>query len=175
VASIQSKRRRHTPANGTSARTRTSRSASAAPARNAASASPDAPAPPANAGSGVPAHLQGLAETARNYARGAKAKNTQRAYASDWKQFESWCRRRGLDLGGLGDPDPSGPALPPDAQVVGLYLAACASETPTAGGKPASVRTIERRLSAIAWYYAQRGDPPSHWIARAWRWARRLP
>jgi integrase len=122
---------------------------------------PDAPAPPANAGSGVPAHLQGLAETARNYARGAKAKNTQRAYASDWKQFEAWCRRRGLDLG-LNDPDLSAlsGALAPDPQVVGLYLAACASATtPVPGRKPVSVRTLERRLSAIAWFYAQRGTP----------------
>jgi hypothetical protein len=38
--------------------------------------------PPASAEPGVPAHLEGLAETARNYARGAKAANTRRAYAA---------------------------------------------------------------------------------------------
>jgi hypothetical protein len=53
---------------------------------------------------------------------------------------------------------PSGP-LPPDSQVVGLYLAACASATPLPVGKPVSVRTLERRLSAIAWFYAQRRIP----------------
>lgn len=117
---------------------------------------PALPAAPASPAPGVPAHLHGLAETARNYARGAKAKATQRAYASDWRQFSAWCRRRGLD-----DPDiggSSGP-LPPDPQVVGLYLAACASATPAAGRKPVAVRTLERRLSAIAWHYAQRGTP----------------
>jgi integrase len=41
--------------------------------------------------------------------------------------------------------------------VVGLYLAACASAPAMPGKKPGSVRTIERRLSAIAWNCAQRG------------------
>jgi integrase len=117
---------------------------------------PALPVPAANPG--LPAHLEhleGLAETARDYARGAKAKNTQRAYAADWKHFTAWCRRRGIDDPDLGGH--SGP-LPPDPQVVGLYLAASASDK-TAAGKPAAVRTIERRLSAIAWHYAQRGAP----------------
>jgi integrase len=43
--------------------------------------------------------------------------------------------------------------------VVGLYLAASASEPPAPGKKPSAVRTIERRLSAIAWNCAQRGQP----------------
>jgi hypothetical protein len=43
--------------------------------------------------------------------------------------------------------------------VVGLYLAASASEPPALGKKPTAVRTIERRLSAIAWNCAQRGQP----------------
>jgi integrase len=106
---------------------------------------PAAPAPPASAEPGVPAHLEGLAETARNYARGAKAAATQRAYAADWRHYEAWCRRKDLE------------PLPPDPQVVGLYVAACASEPPVAGRKPISVRTIERRLSAIAWMCAQHG------------------
>src|SRR3984885_7372040 len=105
------------------------------------------PDPAQNSGPGVPAHLEGLAETARNYARGAKAPATQRAYESDWRHYETWCRRKDLD------------SLPPDPQVVGLYLAACASETAVAGRKPTSVRTIERRLSAITWRCAQHGTP----------------
>src|SRR5580692_10200487 len=108
---------------------------------------PALPALAQNSGPGVPAHLEGLAETARNYARGAKAPATQRAYESDWRHYETWCRRKDLD------------PLPPDPQVVGLYLAACASETPVAGRKPTSVRTIERRLSAITWRCAQSGQP----------------
>src|ERR1700683_3943848 len=61
---------------------------------------------------GVPVHLERLAETARDYARGAKAAATQRAYAADWRHYTAWCRRRELE------------PLPPDPQVVGLYLAA---------------------------------------------------
>jgi integrase len=94
----------------------------------------------------IPVHLERLAETARDYARGAKATATQRAYAADWRHYEAWCRRKALD------------AFPPDPQTVGLYLAACASE-PSTGRKPLSVRTIERRLSAITWLCAQRGEP----------------
>jgi hypothetical protein len=72
---------------------------------------PALPASARSAGDGLPAHLENLAETARNYARGAKAKATQRAYHSDWRQFTAWCRHRGLD-----DPDSGGPSgpLPPD-------------------------------------------------------------
>ena len=96
---------------------------------------------------GVPVHLQRLAETARDYARGAKAAATQRAYASDWRHFETWCRRRDVM------------PLPPDPQIVGLYLADCVSEPAGPGRKPSSVRTIERRLSALTWRFAQHGAP----------------
>jgi integrase len=95
----------------------------------------------------VPVHLERLAETARDYARGAKAAATLRAYAADWRHYTAWCRRKDLE------------PLPPDPQVVGLYLAASASEPPAPGKKPNAVRTIERRLSAIAWNCAQRGQP----------------
>src|SRR5271156_2990748 len=64
-------------------------------------------------------------------ARGAKAAATQRAYAADWRHYTAWCRRRGLD------------PLPPDPQVVGLYLAASASEPPAPAKKPSAVRTTE--------------------------------
>jgi integrase len=103
------------------------------------------PAPPGPAA--VPVHLERLAETARDYARGAKAAATQRAYAADWRHYTAWCRRRELE------------PLPPAPQVVGLYLAASASEPPAPGQKPNAVRTIERRLSAIVWNCAQRGQP----------------
>jgi integrase len=100
------------------------------------------------------AHLEALAETARDYARGAKAPATLRAYASDWRHYTAWCQRKGLD------------PLPPDPQVIGLYLAACVSgKTIQAGRGPTSpvvvvsVRTVERRLAAIAWHCAQRGEP----------------
>jgi hypothetical protein len=50
------------------------------------------PTPPAL----IPVHLERLAETARDYARGAKATATQRAYAADWRHYEAWCVNRQL-------------------------------------------------------------------------------
>src|ERR1700679_832574 len=85
-----------------------------------------------------PAHLERLADRVRDYAKASSSATTQRAYASDWRHFESWCRRTGV-----------GPR--PDPQTIGLYLAASADK--------ASVRTIERRLSAIVWRFAQNGTP----------------
>ena len=95
---------------------------------------------------GVPAHLETLAERARDYAKASSSDNTRRAYAADWRHYAAWCRRQNL------------PALPGDAQVIGLYIAACASGAAGGGGKPSSVRTIERRLSALAWNFVQRGE-----------------
>ena len=110
--------------------------------------------------------LAALAETAKNYARAARANNTQRAYDADWRHFSSWLRRQGLRQ------------LPPDPQTVGLYLAACADGGVSAGARniggvhagaqnigaghgaePTSVATLERRLSGICWHYRQLGDP----------------
>ena len=84
--------------------------------------------------------LARLAETAKNYARAARAENTTRAYDSDWRQFASWLRRNGFD------------ELPPEPQTLGLYLAAQAE----AG---VCVATLERRLSGICWRYRQLGQP----------------
>jgi integrase len=111
------------------------------------------PSPLAEANAGLPAHLQDLTDRARGYVEAASSANTRRAYASDWKHFSAWCRRQNLS------------PLPPDPQVVGLYITACASGTAsgsavgtaTRGGKPNSVATIERRLAAIGWNYSQRG------------------
>ena len=107
------------------------------------------PSPP------LPAHLQDLTERARTYVEAASSANTRKAYAADWKHFTAWCRRQDLS------------PLPPDPQVVGLYITACAggsvglpaSGKAERGKKPNSVSTIERRLSAIGWNCAQRGMP----------------
>jgi hypothetical protein len=53
----------------------------------------------------ISTHLEKLVETAKDYARGAKSAATLRAYASDWRHYEAWCRRKELE------------ALPPSAQV----------------------------------------------------------
>jgi len=95
----------------------------------------------------LPAHLDALADRARDYVEAASSANTRRAYASDWKQFASWCRRQGVEM------------FPPDPQVVGLYITAQASGKATGDKKPNSVSTIERRLSSLTWNYAQRGQP----------------
>ncbi|MCZ8548464.1 site-specific integrase [Mesorhizobium qingshengii] len=96
---------------------------------------------------GFPAHLEGLAERARDYVEAASSANTRRAYAADWKHFRAWARRQHLEV------------LPPDPQVVGLYITACASGMAAGDRKPNSVATIERRLSSLTWNYSQRGQP----------------
>ncbi|WP_417427090.1 site-specific integrase [Hoeflea sp.] len=107
------------------------------------------PSPLAETTTGLPAHLKDLTDRARVYVEAASSANTRKAYASDWKHFSAWCRRQNLS------------PLPPDPQVVGLYITACASGsaigTATRGGKPNSVSTIERRLAAIGWNCTQRG------------------
>ena len=97
----------------------------------------------------LPSHVAGsgaldrLVDAARDYARAAASDNTLKAYAKDWVHFARWCRMKGAE------------PLPPSPEMMGLYLADLAAP----GGKaPAlSVSTIERRLSGIAWNYAQRG------------------
>ena len=95
----------------------------------------------------LPAHLDALADRARDYVEAASSSNTRRAYQSDWKQFSSWCRRQGVEM------------FPPDPQIVGLYITASASGKATGDKRPNAVSTIERRLSSLTWNYAQRGQP----------------
>ena len=99
----------------------------------------------------LPSHIVGsgrldrLVETARDYARSAASENTLMAYAKDWAHFGRWCRMRGTE------------PLPPSPQLIGLYIADLASPQ---GRAPAlSVTSIERRLSGLAWGFAQRGQP----------------
>lgn len=108
--------------------------------------SAEAPSPAPQSGPSLPAHLEALADRAREYVEAASAPNTRRAYDSDWKHFGSWCRRQGLEQ------------LPPDPQIVGLYITACASGAATSNRKPAAVSSIERRLSALSWHYRQLGE-----------------
>ena len=109
-------------------------------------APPSAALEPAPTAPPLPARLERLAEAARDYAKASSAANTRRAYAADWKHYSAWCRRQNLD------------PLPSDPQVIGLYIAAQASAT-SGDRKASSVGTIERRLSALAWNFAQRGQP----------------
>lgn len=104
------------------------------------------PSPIPKSTGGLPAQLQDLTERARGYVEAASSANTRKAYASDWKHFAAWCRRQNLS------------SLPPDPQVVGLYITACASGSAERGAKANRVSTIERRLAALSWNYAQRGE-----------------
>ncbi len=108
----------------------------------------EAPAPPTQVldsrQASLPAHLEKLADRARDYVEAASSANTRRAYAADWKHFCAWCRRQAFD------------AMPPDPKVVGLYITAQASGS---GRDKKSVATIERRLSSLSWNYLQRGQP----------------
>ncbi|CAH1661227.1 site-specific integrase [Chelatococcus asaccharovorans] len=120
-------------------------------AQKASAPSPAAPPPVVisapQPSADLPAHLERLADRARDYVEAASSANTRRAYAADWKHFSAWCRRQALC------------PLPPDPQVVGLYITACASGAATADRKPNAVGTIERRLSALSWNFTQRGTP----------------
>ena len=119
-----------------------------APETSAPSPSPPGTTPDvASTAVRLPARLERLAEAARDYAKASSSANTRRAYAADWKHYSAWCRRQNL------------PALPPDPQVIGLYIAAQASGAAAGDRKANSVGTIERRLSALAWNFAQRGQP----------------
>jgi integrase len=104
---------------------------------------------------GLPA-FEKLVDTAKDYARGAKAENTNRAYAADWRDYLSWCGWHAV------------PPLPPEPQTIGLYLAACASNAwpgrapdhqidPISQKEPPAAGTIERRLSGLLWNFNQRG------------------
>jgi integrase len=95
----------------------------------------------------MPAHLEDLSTQARGYVEASSSANTRRAYSSDWKHFSAWCRRKGLDV------------MPPDPQVVGLYVTACANGEADPQSRENSVSTIGRRLSSLSWNYTQRGAP----------------
>jgi integrase len=93
------------------------------------------------------ARLAPLVETAQAYARASTSHSTNRAYGADWRDYLGWRARQGLEARPLADPE-----------IVGLYLAALASGA-APGARPRRVATIERRLSALAWQFAQRGLP----------------
>lgn len=75
-------------------------------------------------------HLETAAGQAKAYARQAKAANTRRAYQSDWRHFESWCQKHGLQ------------ALPASPETVAVYV------TTLAEGY--RVSTLQRRLATIS-------------------------
>ncbi len=89
-----------------------------------------------------------LIARAQEYARGAQAASTRRAYASDLRDFDAFCAQHG---------ERSYPAEP---QTTALYVAASAERV--------KVATIRRRLAAISVRHRRAGleSPCSHRIVR---------
>lgn len=86
----------------------------------------------------------------------ARSKNTEKAYASDWRDWSAWCGERGF------------PALPAESPTVRLYLADRSERL--------KVSTLERRLIAIRVAHRQAGqpDPTAHVAVLAqWKGIRR--
>jgi hypothetical protein len=75
------------------------------------------------------AALDELVSKALAYAEAGQSPATRRAEASDWRDFEAWCRERNLE------------SLPATPEAVGLYLSDKASAL--------AVSTLERRLISI--------------------------
>ncbi len=93
----------------------------------------------------LPAHLaaelEELIDAAKQYASHAQAENTSRAYASDWKQFATWCARYEFL------------PLPAPVSVVTCYVTSMAQ-------RGLSVSTIRRHAAAIARAHRQSGHLP---------------
>lgn len=100
----------------------------------------------AEGGFGDVVHVEALARKAQDYARGARAANTNRAYAGDWRHFTEWCAKTGV------------PPMPANPQVIGLYLSALAAPAGKGNTVGRSVATIERRLAGLLWHYRRRGQ-----------------
>ena len=79
----------------------------------------------------------------------AKARNTVRAYRSDWSHFETWCHQHGVA------------SLPADVETVASYLSDLAATS--------RVSTLQRRVAAIsvAHKMAGHGSPTSSAAVRA--------
>jgi site-specific recombinase XerD len=85
----------------------------------------------AKVANGTDLEVARLVERAADYAAAAKASNTLRAYAADWRTFTAWCAARGLE---------ARPAVP---RTVAAYIASMADE-----GR--RVPTIERAIVSIS-------------------------
>jgi site-specific recombinase XerD len=95
-----------------------------------ASALLPAPLPEAELAAELRGELLELVAAMDDYAAAAQAANTTRAYSSDWRQFEVWCRRYGLA------------AMPAEPQTAALYLTSLAH-------RGLKLSTVRRRAAAI--------------------------
>jgi site-specific recombinase XerD len=91
--------------------------------------------------------LRDAAEATADFIAASRAASTRKAYASDMRHFEEWCR--GVSI----------TAMPAAPETVAAYLSALATADP-----PAKVSTIRRRAAAIAKYHRDAGheSPTAH-------------
>jgi site-specific recombinase XerD len=95
---------------------------------------------PIPSGSSLPAALAPDLTRAAGWAREEKAAATRRAYRSDFRIFEAWCRRRGVS------------ALPASPEAVAAFLA----HDVETGSRPS---TLGRRVAAIRYAHKLAGHP----------------
>jgi len=97
----------------------------------------------------LPERYLRLTEKAREHAENSKAKNTRRAYKSDWADFTEWCRHHGAT------------PLPASPETVALYLTDCAEGLKTS--------TLQRRLASLSQAHQTAGheSPTHHPLVRA--------
>lgn len=105
---------------------------------------------PDNAVIPVGAELEKSRRATADFLAAAKADNTRRAYAADWRDFKFWAASNEID------------PLPARPEDVAVYLSSLA----TAGRK---ISTIRRRCAAIAHAHQQAGhaNPATHTGVRA--------
>lgn len=103
--------------------------------------------------SSMDTHLSHLVSSANDYLQRSKAKNTIKAYQSDWRSFCTWCNERHLS------------SLPADPQTVALYLSDMAD-------RGYRTSTIGRHMISIGLAHRTKGfpSPTSDEMVRAvWR------
>lgn len=83
-----------------------------------------------------------VAKLANEYAKNARAKNTEKSYGADWRDFDLWCKSKGLS------------SMPAEPYAVACYLSdrACNPFIDPRGKKQSALKTssLARRLSAIS-------------------------
>lgn len=104
------------------------------------------PSPSDTAAEYINPRLQKDLAAARDFAERSIPPNTRRAYESDWRDFDRWCRRMAIN------------PIEPSPEYVGAYLSGLATGM-RPGNRRLSVATIERRLAAICWRYRMTGTP----------------
>lgn len=105
-----------------------------------------------------------LLDQVRAYVDQSVAPNTRRAYAADWRHFQSWCQIHRLE------------PLPASPKTVAAYLSALADGSATEEGKPYTAATIRRRMTSIRIVHGAREAPDptdTELVAKTWRGIRR--